>query len=418
MHIHLSINNKMNNNSKNRLHSIKVFLTKQFVCLACFALVLTSQTAYADFRKALTAYQNRDGQTMLKEVQEAVDTKNDDGLILFLSILKQFNSWRPLLNGMEQNKLFDLLEKSAANSSLQAQYRLAVIPRTESTPQPKSTDSSEAFAIWQGVRRREEPKELEEEIARLESVANKGYAPAAYQLYVSNAQQYDLLRYQELSSKQHNALALDAAIIASKENALKWLTIAAESGNTRAAFFLGMKYINAAEGFYCGTPLCPPKDEALGWHWMQRAAKQVGEDDLLQGSFAYEMANLYKHGVAGNKPNMEQAYLWYLLSYNKYNFNDNSKIAAKALQEFGKTDAEIRKAQKTARLPTLYLASRNENNAKSPIFSYTEIPQINNPIQNLEVYANGEVRLLISDVQTFADAQNNSETWKKSVKNR
>jgi TPR repeat protein len=401
-------------------------IKSSFISALTVSFLLITQNAHADFRNALDAYQKRDGATMLKEVKDAVDKKNDDGIILFLGILKQYpKTWRPTLNDVQQADLFSCLEKAAAQSSLQARYRLAVIPRTESTPRPKPADSPETFATWQGVRKIEEPKEIEEEIARLEPIANKGYAPAAYHLYISNARQYDVLRYQELSSKLHDSPDLNAAILASKDNALKWLTKAAELGNTGAEFVLGMKYLNAAEGFYCGSPLCPPKNEALGWYWMQRAAKQVSEHDLLLGSFAYEMGNLYRQGVAGNKPDAEQAYLWYLLSYDKYSFDDNSSIAAKPLQEMEKAEQlkqfnvsvntveTIRKAQKTAMLPKLYQGSRNVNKAKSPVFSYTAIHLTESPIKVLDIYANGEVRLLISDAQTFADAQNNAETWKK-----
>ncbi len=71
-------------------HYLKLLAIKlPATLLAGFTLLtLSIQPAHADFRKALTAYQNRDGQTMLKEVQDAVDTKNDDGLILFLSVLE------------------------------------------------------------------------------------------------------------------------------------------------------------------------------------------------------------------------------------------------------------------------------------------------------------------------------------------
>ena len=416
------------------MHSISAILIKPFTKpfikaganLICISLLFFTQTAHADFRKALDAYMARDGATMLKEVKDAVDKKNDDGIILFLSLLKQYpKTWRPTLNETQQVELFNYLEKAAIYSSLQARYRLAVISRTESTPRPKSTDSSEAFATWQGVRQREEPKEIEDEITRLEPVANKGYAPAAYHLFYSYVLQHGVLSYQKLSSKQHNSPALDAAILANNDNALKWLTIAAELGNTGAAFVLGMKYLNAAEGYYCSTPPCPPKDEAQGWHWVQEAAKQVGEHDLRLGSLAYEMGNLYRQGVAGNIPNVEQAYLWYLLSYDRYSLFDNSAIAAKPLQEMEKAEQlkqfnasvntvdDIRKAKKTARLPMLYLGHRHAHTAKSPIFSYTEIHLTKNPIKMLEVYPNGEVRLLISDSETFIDAQNNAETWKK-----
>jgi hypothetical protein len=67
---------------------LNITLIKTCASLLCTTLLFTTQTAHADFRKALTAYQNRDGKTMLAEVQDAVDKKNDDGLILFISALQ------------------------------------------------------------------------------------------------------------------------------------------------------------------------------------------------------------------------------------------------------------------------------------------------------------------------------------------
>ena len=71
---------------------IKPF-TKPFIKagakLICISLLLITQIAHADFRKALDAYQKRDGATMLKEVKDAVDKSNDDGLMLFLSVLER-----------------------------------------------------------------------------------------------------------------------------------------------------------------------------------------------------------------------------------------------------------------------------------------------------------------------------------------
>src|SRR5688500_11704459 len=97
--------------------------------------LLITQTVHADFRKALDAYQQRDGTTMLKEVKDGADKKNDDGLILYLSILKQYpKTWQSTLDSSQQTELFNCLEKATVQSSLQSQYRLAVIPRVNDYP--------------------------------------------------------------------------------------------------------------------------------------------------------------------------------------------------------------------------------------------------------------------------------------------
>ena len=58
------------------MHFISASLIKPFINslanLICMALLFTTQTAHADFRKALDAYMARDGATMLKEVKDAV----------------------------------------------------------------------------------------------------------------------------------------------------------------------------------------------------------------------------------------------------------------------------------------------------------------------------------------------------------
>ena len=105
--------------------------------------LLISQTAHADFRKALDAYMVRDGATMLKEVKDAVVKNNDDGIILFLGILKQHpRTWRPTLNETQVTELFESLGKIAIKSSLQAEYQLAVIPRIDYITLPLASEIS------------------------------------------------------------------------------------------------------------------------------------------------------------------------------------------------------------------------------------------------------------------------------------
>jgi hypothetical protein len=112
------------------------------------SLLLITQTAHADFRKALDAYIARDGATMLEEVKDAADKKNDDGLNIFLSFLrldqlaisrrtflteqelkKSENQSPPtmplqkLLNKKEAQYFFNLLDEVAKRSKQETKYQ-------------------------------------------------------------------------------------------------------------------------------------------------------------------------------------------------------------------------------------------------------------------------------------------------------
>ena len=123
------------------------------ITLLCLSI---TTTAHADFRKALDAYQNRDGATMLKEVKDAVDKKNDDGLILFISVLELDNTlvnsrmfvfpgeyeaseqignaikqgkslqspWQTIFSENQVDEFNLLLDRATKQSSLESQYRL------------------------------------------------------------------------------------------------------------------------------------------------------------------------------------------------------------------------------------------------------------------------------------------------------
>ena len=318
------------------MHSIAAILIKPFIKagakLICVSLLFITQTAHADFRKALDAYMARDGATMLKEVKDAVDKKNDDGLILFLGILKQYpKTWRPTLNEAQQTELFNCLEKAAAQSGLQAQYKLAVIPRKENNPPPIPAGTNKDREPWYEARKQEKLKEYQDEIARLEPVANKGYAPAALHLYGSYIELYNRVKNKHATSVDGGKTYVD--------NAIKWLLKAAELGNAQAMFMVGMRYLNVeddAYGCYSYEPLyCFAKDEKKGWYWMQQAAMRADEHNITMWDFAYHMGNLYLQGVAGNKPDYKQAYLWYQQTSNGIGY-DMPSIWPK-LEELKKT---------------------------------------------------------------------------------
>ena len=388
--------------------NIKSHITKShLLAAALISLLLITQTAHADFRKALDAYQNRDGATMLKEVKDAVDKKNDDGLILFLGIFKQYpKTWQFMLNETQQVELFSCLEKAAEQTNLQVQYKLAVIPRKENSlpPVPKVYKDRET---WYKLREQEKLKELQDEVTRLEPIANKGYAPAALQLYGNYAN--------NLTLSKDNA-----------EKAFKWLVKAAELGSPEAAFRLGLKYLNVPNDYYgCAknseSSLCIPEDESKGWYWMQQAATRVNERNIALGDFAYEMGNLYYQGVAGNKPDLEQAYLWYMLGVNNaWFYTPTFKIKEQldkmhqagqlkkinAQLDMVRDDADKRQLllhpTNLSKTPNLFQIKKTENQKTLPIFSFFSMGWYGWG-QAIDIYSDGTVKLSNNDVPVNND---------------
>lgn len=392
---------------------------------ASLSLMLITQTAHADFRKALDAYIARDGATMLAEVKDAVDKKKDDGLILFLGILKQYpKTWRPMLNEAQQAELFNCLEKSAFQSSLQAQYQLAIIPRNDYMALPINPEII---------------KENLYEIQRLEPLANKGYAPAALHLYGDYIDQYNRV-------KNKHATAIDGGKTY-VDNAMKWLLKAAELGNAQAMFMVGMRYLNVeddAYGCYSYEPLyCFAKDEKKGWYWMQKAAKHGNEHNITMWDFAYHMGNLYLHGVAGNKPDYRQAYLWYQQTSNGIGYDmpsiwpkleelkklgqikllnpalDKAWGDAPSWQDAIKIEEVIKaKDKKSNKLPRLMQQKILKINPKLPVFSMSTIrwylPNFNlgaYGAYRLEIYKDGRANLLIT--RDALNGMENNELWLK-----
>lgn len=108
---------------------------KCLIALFTTLILLVSTYAHADFRKALIAYQARDGQTMLVEMHDAVNKKNHNGLVLFLSVLEtdawlakssesSLNPFENLLNKNELDSFVKLLKTMVANGYPMLQLRL------------------------------------------------------------------------------------------------------------------------------------------------------------------------------------------------------------------------------------------------------------------------------------------------------
>jgi hypothetical protein len=210
---HQFINNKTNNMMQQQRITLPTIkrLNKSLIntCakLICISLLLTTQTAHADFRKALTAYQNRDGKTMLAEVQDAVNKKSDDGLVLFLSNLhfdnvlttstlyvgenekktiypptkmnKPNTTLEKLLTPSQAESLFQKLNDVAQLSTLDAQYEYLLLRYGDFYPNYlyiEPDDTREGM-----IKNREQFKKVQ--IDEMTLLANRGYGKAAYYLY-------------------------------------------------------------------------------------------------------------------------------------------------------------------------------------------------------------------------------------------
>lgn len=384
--------------------------------------VISSFSAHADFRKALDAFQKRDGSTMLSKVKDAVEKNDDDGIILFLGILEQYpKTWRPTLNESQTTELFDYLEDATDKSTLQAKYQLAVIPRNDYISLPITSEII---------------KETQYEIERLEPIANKGYAPAALHLYSNYIELYNRV-------KNKHAIAPDSGK-AHVDKATKWLLKAAELGNAQAMFMVGMRYLNVeddAYGCYSYEPLyCLAKDEKKGWYWMQQAAMRADEHNITMWDFAYHMGNLYLQGVAGNKPDYKQAYLWYQQTSNGIGYDmpsiwpkleelkkqgqlkslnpalDKAWGDAPSWQDAMKIEkAMLAKDKKSNKLPRLMQQKILKSNVPLPVFSMSTIrwyqPHLSHGSYMLEVYKDGRANLLIT--RDALNGMENNELWLK-----
>lgn len=370
-------------------------MKSSFISVFTFCLLLITQVAYADFKKALEALQNQDGKTMLAEVKNAVQSKSDEGLILYLSILKQYpNTWRPTLSEHEKTELFTALENITLQSTLQSQYRLAIISRVYGYPR---LNSPEAIQETQSL------------VLRLEPVANKGYAYAALHLYGIYANHIKNNHY----------------------NAINWLTRSAELGNAEAAFLLGMKYLNIVDDYYgCfrnDATRCLPKDEVKGWYWMQQAAMRATEQSIFLRDLAYEMGNLYRLGVGEERADIEEAYLWYLVSMNSfgsYGTYDKAESNINELRKNGQLKQldptldkvwndpskrrQVINSTKTAKSPKLIKRNNSNKQDAIPVFSLRSFSWFG-ASQQLDIYADGKVNLLIST--QGEDLENNTENW-------
>jgi TPR repeat protein len=379
-------------------------IKSSFISALAVSLMLTTLTAHADFRKALDAYQKRDGATMLKEVKDAVESSNDDGLLLFLNALqidektsketslhdthqekidrsKMNSTFETILSESQQQEIKSLLNDVAKGSTADVQFRLHFMPK---------------FTQTRGVNNR---------LIELENIAKKGSFSAAV----------ELAQYYSYSSN----------VDYSREKAEDWFIKAAELNDPEYSFALAMRYLNYstpnwASHEQCTAPdikaVCFDKDEVKGFYWLERAAKSNDMNPRLLRRFAYEMGNIQLTNFKTKKPDSHQAYLWYLLgikspqpanigpedsvfiaALSKMYISGELKRVAPELDAIWK-DTEKRDeflyVKNITELPNFVSKARKENLEQKPIFSY----EYNDSLHYyIDIYADGKVSLQLNN---------------------
>jgi hypothetical protein len=280
--------------------NLRIKMNKKLNLLFVFSicLLLVTQTAHADFRKAIDFYIARDGEAMLKEVQDAVDKKNSDGLILFLRVMgddaaasnhspvtyEADSTLRQILSKPQWDKLRGLLAEVAKNSTADVQYDLRA-----------------SSQFWSDFYREYLNKNRSSDTT---IAADKPLTNAEY----TEAKQKIIAEYIQRGSK-HAKLQSDD------------IFVRAEAGDPLSQLQLGLKYLNSKYGDEgCNLSqdqLCKNRDGTKGYSWLKRAVKSYelspsADIDVL----AYEMCQVLRENAKGDQEMLRQAYLWAFVGIN------------------------------------------------------------------------------------------------------
>ena len=349
------------------MHFISVALIKPFIKplakLICIILLLITQTAHADFRKALDAYQARDGATMLKEVKDAVDKKNDDGLMLFLMATK-----------------LDSLTSDYDGTRNQSQSTLRNI-----LPQPQ----------W------DEMREL------LVQATNNSTVDAQYFLIVNS--QFSKNDSQTKITAEYVAKGSRLAMLQSTT------TDKGEADNLEIQLRLAFRHLNYFNNYGCEInsmdPVCRTKNENKGYYWLKRAVKTYETSgsanfDLLPS----QMCKFLSSTSNGDQAKLRQAYLWAIKGTNEVGSVSSSRVCLTEIyesQELKLAAPEVYSSYSTLsgkskfnslvyrshlrELPDLVIEARKElAKQKMPVFTYHFGPEI-------DVYSDGSVLFGLAD---------------------
>ena len=348
-------------------------------------LLFITQTAHADFRKALDAYQKRDGASMLKEVKDAVSKKNDDGLILFLNALvidysgskmadKNIHTsaikstHEQILNDSQQKQMRKMLDIATSNSTAMSQWILLSYPNFSRRLRPAwiGWQISGNYNDWGKLRKKE-----------LIKLANNGSADAARELFYLNQNDF-------------------------KTGYIEWMKKSAELGDPEMAISLGFKYLNWPSDQYYSNAGCDEEynkinclsyDQAKAMTWLQKATDYIVKRPMYFSGFMREMGDYELSTHKNKKTNPKKAYLWYLWGINSLTNAGN---------DFGTEEMFLKRLQKMKDAGQLALVvpeldfAWSDSNQRNAILH----PKVINQFPDLISKTNNEKEILFEYIRT------------------
>lgn len=350
----------------------------QTIALLTLLGLVFSTTVQAEFRKALDAYVAKDGGTVLREVKDAVDKNNNDGLILFLSSMNRdaysseydFDNggWKSglktMLSKSQWDELRELLVQATNNSSVDVQYYL------------RQWVFGDDF-------RRQYLNANSRQVAEGKKLSNEQFSEAHKKVI------------DEYVAKGSRLAILDGATPLEKK---------ADAGDVSLQLTLGMKYLhdmNTYSGCMNASPsdgICQsPIDETKGYYWLKRVAQSYEtRADLSIDQFTSAMCEFFRN-ANGDKSKLRQAYLWALMGLNESK-NFEADYCLRKMQEAGDLKlvapklseawsdvnerSKILYKSELKELPDLIVEARQGlANKDMPVFEYA----------GLEIYKDGHV---------------------------
>lgn len=257
--------------------------------------LILSTNAYADFRKALVALQKTQGTEMLVAIEDAVKTKNNDGLSILLGTLSdrlmndeffttiakgehffidgRENENKLLLGKNNIPELMSLLEQAASNADIETQFDFAVLKSKFNNKENRWNVSDEELETFSKLG-----------VKKAENILSSKRLNRFY----SNKQP-DLLAEFEILKKSAELGNIDSAARLAIIY-LKWLPY--EQSPDRVFF----KEI--------------PTNNKKGIYWLKRYAANASLGDYAGPC---KLADEYYSGDKIKK-DIKQAYLWYMQS--------------------------------------------------------------------------------------------------------
>ena len=311
------------------MHSISAILIKLFTKpfikagakLICISLLFITQTAHADFRKALDAYMARDGATMLKEVKDAVGKRNDERLHIFIMQLRQ--------QYMAKSFLFETEKAKQKSGHINIYSFSTLLPEKQSTELISLLNQAVQAMLRNNDYFESKAAILFIQFADMQKLESDATRSKAWKALAIEAK--GKLNDREVIEIISNGMFESCEV---KEK-LECLILSAELGNPYDQSDLGHIYFGESNldkyikrqvsGFRKQVKL----DKQKAYYWLEQSV--INSEFPATASAYCTVANYYQHGDETHVVDLKQAYLLYVWDYLSVSYRADSACAKDGL---------------------------------------------------------------------------------------